>query len=91
MNHPKPLLQALKRPVPEAMAQALVARFGDRYTTAQAVRDHQHRAIDRDASHRTLNGGLGFIVDRRRRLVENQNRRILQNGARNRDTLPLTS
>ncbi len=40
MNHPKPLLSALKRPLPDALATALKARFGDRFSVAQAVRDH---------------------------------------------------
>ncbi|HZH08375.1 MAG TPA: FAD-linked oxidase C-terminal domain-containing protein [Lautropia sp.] len=40
MNHPKPILEALKRPLPPALATALAARFGDRFTVSQAVRDH---------------------------------------------------
>ena len=32
MNHPKPILDALKRPLPPALAAALAARFGDRFT-----------------------------------------------------------
>ena len=40
MNDPKPILDALKRPIPDALAQALKARFADRFSTAQAVRDH---------------------------------------------------
>ena len=40
MNHPKPILDALKRPMPPALANALKERFGDRFTTAQAIRDH---------------------------------------------------
>ncbi len=40
MNDPKPILDALKRPMPDALAQALKARFADRFSTAQAVRDH---------------------------------------------------
>ncbi len=43
MNHPTPLSQALRRPLPEALAQALKARFGDRFSVAQAVRDHHGR------------------------------------------------
>ncbi|MEO6271117.1 MAG: FAD-binding protein, partial [Lautropia sp.] len=40
MNHPKPVLDALKRPMPDALVTALRSRFGDRFTTAQASRDH---------------------------------------------------
>ena len=40
MNHPQPVLEALRRPMPEALGTALAARFGDRYSAAQAVRDH---------------------------------------------------
>ena len=40
MNDPKPILDALKRPMPDALVQALKARFADRFSTAQAVRDH---------------------------------------------------
>jgi D-lactate dehydrogenase (cytochrome) len=40
MNHPKPVLEALRRPMPPELAAALAERFGDRYSAAQAVRDH---------------------------------------------------
>ncbi|MET0509691.1 MAG: FAD-linked oxidase C-terminal domain-containing protein [Burkholderiaceae bacterium] len=40
MNHPKPVLGALRRPMPPDLGKALAARFGERYTVAQAVRDH---------------------------------------------------
>ena len=40
MNHPNPILDALKRPLPAALVEKLKARFGERFTTAQAVRDH---------------------------------------------------
>jgi len=43
MNHPIAFEQALKRPMPEALAAALRARFGERFSTAQAVRDHHGR------------------------------------------------
>jgi D-lactate dehydrogenase (cytochrome) len=43
MNHPTPLSTALKRPVPDALVQALRARFGERFSVAQAVRDHHGR------------------------------------------------
>ena len=40
MNHPQPILDALKRPLPAELASALAARFGERFTVAQSVRDH---------------------------------------------------
>ncbi|MFO1200524.1 MAG: FAD-linked oxidase C-terminal domain-containing protein [Burkholderiaceae bacterium] len=43
MNHPQPLADALRRPMPPALADALRARFGERFSTAQAVRDHHGR------------------------------------------------
>ena len=43
MNHPYAIVDALKRPFPEALAVRLRARFGDRFSTAQSVRDHHGR------------------------------------------------
>ncbi|MEK9775997.1 MAG: FAD-linked oxidase C-terminal domain-containing protein [Quisquiliibacterium sp.] len=43
MNQPIPLRETLKRPLPEALAQALRARFNERFSIAQAVRDHHGR------------------------------------------------
>ena len=40
MNDPKPVLDALRRPFPKALADALAVRFGARFSVAQAVRDH---------------------------------------------------
>ena len=40
MNQPRPACEALRRPMPVALGEALAARFGDRYSVAQAVRDH---------------------------------------------------
>lgn len=40
MNQPRPVLEALRRPMPAALGKALAARFGERYSVAQAVRDH---------------------------------------------------
>ncbi len=40
MNHPESVLEVLRRPMPAALGEALAARFGDRYSEAQAVRDH---------------------------------------------------
>ncbi|MCC7059836.1 MAG: FAD-binding protein [Burkholderiaceae bacterium] len=43
MNHPQPLFETLRRPMPEALVAALRARFGERFSTAQAVREHHGR------------------------------------------------
>ena len=43
MNHPYPFLDAPRRPVAPALIDALRALFGDRLSTAQAVRDHHGR------------------------------------------------
>lgn len=43
MNHPYAIADALKRPLPQALGARLRARFGDRFSTAQAVRDHHGR------------------------------------------------
>jgi D-lactate dehydrogenase (cytochrome) len=40
MNHPKPFLGELKRLMPEALSTAFAAKFGERYSTATAVRAH---------------------------------------------------
>ncbi|MFM1989751.1 MAG: hypothetical protein RJA99_2708 [Pseudomonadota bacterium] len=43
MNHPYAHAAALKRPLPDALAERLRARFGDRFSTAMAVREHHGR------------------------------------------------
>jgi len=43
MNHPFPYAESLRRPLPEALAAALAARFGGRFTTAAAVCEHHGR------------------------------------------------
>ena len=43
MNHPYALHSTLKRPLPDALATRLRAHFGERFSTAQAVRDHHGR------------------------------------------------
>jgi D-lactate dehydrogenase (cytochrome) len=40
MNEPKPVLQALKRPVPAPFVDALQAQFGKRFSIAESVREH---------------------------------------------------
>jgi len=43
MNHPYAVAQALRRPLPDSLADALRARFGDRFSTACAVCEHHGR------------------------------------------------
>jgi D-lactate dehydrogenase (cytochrome) len=43
MNSPIEHQRALKQPVPSELNQQLIARFGDQYSVAQAVRDHHGR------------------------------------------------
>ncbi|MFP5406219.1 MAG: hypothetical protein ACLGHY_07740, partial [Gammaproteobacteria bacterium] len=43
MNHPHAFTDALRRPLPEAMVSVLRKRYTDRFSTAQAVRDHHGR------------------------------------------------
>ena len=57
----------------------------------QPVRDHQRGAADRDAVEFGLDRFLAFGIQRRGRLVEDQDRRILQQRARDRDALLLAA
>ncbi len=43
MNHPMPRPEALKRPLPQPFVDALVAIFGERFSTKEAVRSHHGR------------------------------------------------
>ena len=43
MNHPAPPSQLIRKPIPHVMLDALRARFGDRLSTAEAVRAHHGR------------------------------------------------
>lgn len=55
----------------------------------QPVRDDKHRAALHQRVHRGLNQRLALVVQGARRLVEDQDFRILQNAACNGDALPL--
>ena len=57
----------------------------------KTVRDHDRRASARDALQRRLNLPFGETVERRRRFVEDQNRRRLQHRARDGDPLLLAA
>ncbi|KAH0442305.1 P-loop containing nucleoside triphosphate hydrolase protein, partial [Aureobasidium melanogenum] len=54
------------------------------------MRDHDRRAALCEACQFGLDRAFGARVERRRRLVENDNARVFQNGASNRDALTLT-
>ncbi|MFK7962324.1 MAG: FAD-binding oxidoreductase [Burkholderiaceae bacterium] len=43
MNEPKPVLEALKRPMPEAFITAIQEQFGKRLSQAEAIREHHGR------------------------------------------------
>ncbi|MCP5266223.1 MAG: FAD-binding protein [Burkholderiaceae bacterium] len=43
MNHPIPALAQIRRPIPDECLQALAERFGERFSTAMAVREHHGR------------------------------------------------
>jgi len=43
MNHPYAVAQALRRPLPDSLASALRAHFGERFSTARAVCEHHGR------------------------------------------------
>ncbi len=43
MNHPTPAPEALRRPAPAALIDELRGRFGERFSTAAAVREHHGR------------------------------------------------
>ena len=57
----------------------------------EPMRDHERGAVLRHALERVLNVLLGVAVERRGRLVEQQDRRRLQDGARDRDALLLAA
>ena len=57
----------------------------------QAMGNHQRGAVGHQFVESRLNMPLGFRVQRGRCLVQNQDRRVLQQRARNRDALPLAA
>ena len=57
----------------------------------EAMRDHHGRAIAHQALQCLLNDLLGLTVQRRRRLVQKEDRCILDHGARDAETLALTT
>src|SRR5690348_12290153 len=57
----------------------------------QAVRDRDGRAALGQAVERLLHGALGLVVQRARRLVEDEDGWVSQDGARDRDALLLAA
>jgi hypothetical protein len=57
----------------------------------EAVRDHQRRPVQGQARQRLLDQTLGLGVDRRGRLVQDQDRRVLQERPRDREPLLLAA
>ena len=57
----------------------------------QPVRDDQRRAVLHQPLERVLHQGLAFGVERGGRLVEQQGRRLAQDGAGDGDALALTA
>ena len=57
----------------------------------QAMRNDERRAIARQLRKRRLDAPLGVGIERRGGLIQNQDRRILQDRARDRDALPLAA
>ena len=53
--------------------------------------DHERRAADHQPVERVEDDRFGLRVDRRGRLVEDQDRRVLEERARDRDPLPLAA
>ena len=75
-------------------AHALLIDDGDVVRAAdrgEPVRHNDRRAPAAELFERRLNGGLGHAVERARRLVEHEDRRIFQKHARNGDALLLSA
>ena len=57
----------------------------------QAMRDDERGAIAHELHQRLLDAALGFVVERRGGFVEDQDGRVLEQRARDRDALPLAA
>ena len=99
-----PDLQPVERGVAAALAQQLVvpAGFDDHAVLhhqdavgvgdgVQPVRDHERGAVLAQMRHRILHQPLGFRIERGGRLVEQDDRRVLDQRARDRDALALAA
>ena len=61
------------------------------FCTVEPVGDDERRAVAREAGERLLHEPLRFGIERARRLVEQQDRRVLEDGARERQPLALAA
>ena len=97
-------LQAIKARVHAALRQQLFVRARlddaplvedddavDRADGGQAMRDDDRRTPLHHRFERALEARLGVRVDARRRLVEDEQRRVAVDGAREREELPLAA
>ena len=80
--------------VPADLDDAAALEHDDRVGApdrGQPVRDDERRAVHHQVRERLLHEQLRFGVERGGRLVEDQNRRVLQQRARDRDPLALAA
>ncbi len=61
------------------------------FDRGQPVRNHKHRAAAADLPHVVLDDTFGFVVERARRFVEDQDARIGHERPSNGDTLALAA
>ena len=57
--------------------------------SGEAMGNRDRRPILRNLGERALNRRFGFVIDRRSGFVENENRWVFENGASDRQPLPL--
>src|SRR5262249_38545762 len=99
-----PQIEAVERGVASALAQQrlVTPRFDDRPILddedaigvddgMQTMRDHDGRSSLAQVLDRALNLPLGFRIERSRRLVEQNDRRVLEQGACDGDALALAA
>ncbi len=88
---PGPVAQLFGRAVVDDLAGAHHDDPVEAVQRRQAVRDGDHRAAHHQPVERFLDRFFRGAVQRRGGFVEQQDRRVLQDGARNRDALPLSA
>ena len=88
---PLPRIRTVRRTVLDDLATLQHHHAVEIAQCRQPVRDRNDRAPAHQPRQRLADRFLGFAVERGSRLVEQQDRRILQEGARDRDALPLAA
>ena len=84
--------RATRRGCPAPPARPDPSRGSDRHDERrQAMRDHESGAAEHQLVERIEDDGFGLRIDRGRGLVENQDRRVLQERARDADALAFAS